>query len=188
MRVTLQNWLANLRAPFDLPGIEPPIQQISSQLIPTWDIGSVTREYQGGVLFQAGAAAVLEWRTSLVEPGFVEVYTGISVQSAGGAAPISLRLFLSMHGVATVATQNMILARMDITAGQTINFLGANGDTSPEGKAAFPIEVPAGCHLLVDTTAAAAAGTDLTMKFLRYRKPGAPGERFIEDVSDQITT
>lgn len=186
-RKTREGWLAALKLPFNLKDQVPPAEGYGSIIFPTAPINHLAREYQAASLFQAGAGAVLEWRTPLVEEGFVEVYEHIDMLMAAGGAGATVRLFIQMHGI-TGADQDLAVARFSLAAAHQIDFLGNSGDPRPEFGPGRSLTLPAGSHIFIDTTAAAAVGTDLTMTFLRYRTPGPPGINTIEDISDVLTT
>ena len=126
-RKTLQGWLGALKLPFNLKDQEPPAVDYGRTIFPTSPIGAIAREYQGGSLFQAGAGAVLEWRTPLVAEGFVETYEHIDILSAAGSAAATCRLFIQMHGI-TGADQDLAVARLTLAAAHQIDFLGNAGD------------------------------------------------------------
>lgn len=182
------NWFGGLKYPWIKDTQEVDVSNIINELVPTIDLPYAQRDYQAAVLLQAGAAAVLEWRTPLVKAGVVEVYESITVLLAAGSAATSFRLFISVHGVPAGGSTDIIQSRMALAAAHEVDFLALTGDTAPEAHKVGPIVVPANCHILVDTTAPAAAGTDATMKFLRYRMPGPPSINQVEDVSAALTT
>ncbi len=182
-----QGWLGNANLPWIKETIAPAFTDYFPTIVAALDISAQAREYQGASRLQAGAGAVLEWRLPTVEPGFIEIYDQLDVFSAGGGAAASLRAFVQMHGI-DGSDRSVLFSRLSISAGQQISFLSVAGDIRPEAAPGRRVEIPAGGHLLVDTTATIAVNTDLRVSFLRYRIPGPPAFASIEDVTDTITT
>jgi len=185
---TEQAYLAQAKRPFQQHLQGSAYDEYLTTIFPVDPLTALRRQYQAATLLQVGAGAVLEWRTPIVPIGFLETYVAMSIFSVAGGASIAVRLFLSVHGLEAGTPQNIFLGRVSVTAGQEISLLNANGSTLPQSGWAYPRDVPSNCHLLLDTTAAAAAGTDLRWKFLRYRHPGPPNTNQVENVTGGLTT
>jgi len=176
-------YLGSLELPFFEQSRVSPYVDYLRTILAVNDISSQFDEQQSGSITVVGAGQQVELVTDDVPPGFTDTYVNLTWFLS--TTQITA-VFGREHG--NIATPTLMgLALWPLTDGFRSNILGSlPWLAQPFFNTPGPLTIYSGERLRMELNGALLAGNDLTIDFMRFRRPGSVTA--IETVDEQIHT